>query len=60
VKSLREEYQRDIDIHRLASELVIDAIVPGKSLRQELARRFAIYAQGYLPTPARKRGVLPV
>ena len=60
VKALRGEYQRDIDIHKLASELVIDAVVPGKALRSELARRFAFYAQGYRPPPGRKRGVLPV
>jgi acetyl-CoA carboxylase carboxyltransferase component len=60
VKALREEYQRDIDIHKLASELVIDAVVPGKALRAELARRFDFYAQGYQPPPGRKRGVLPV
>jgi acetyl-CoA carboxylase carboxyltransferase component len=60
VQALRQEYQRDIDIHRLASELVIDAVVPGKSLRGELARRFRFYAQGYQAPQQRKRGVLPV
>ena len=44
----------------MASELVIDAVVPGKALREELARRFRFYAEGYQPPAARKRGVLPV
>jgi acetyl-CoA carboxylase carboxyltransferase component len=60
VQALRQEYQRDIDVHKLASELVIDAVVPGKALRLELARRFRFYAEGYQPPATRKRGVLPV
>jgi acetyl-CoA carboxylase carboxyltransferase component len=60
VSALRAEYQRDIDIHKLASELVIDAVVPGKALRAELARRFRFYADGYEIPATRKRGVLPV
>jgi methylmalonyl-CoA decarboxylase subunit alpha len=60
VQQLRDEYKEDIDIAKLASELVIDAVVPGRELRGELARRFAYYAQGYEPPRERKRGVLPV
>jgi acetyl-CoA carboxylase carboxyltransferase component len=60
VEQLRAEYKKDIDIEKLASELVIDAVVPGRELRGELARRFAVYAQGYEPPRERKRGVLPV
>jgi acetyl-CoA carboxylase carboxyltransferase component len=39
---LREEYERDIDILRLASELVVDDIVEPEDLRAELIRRLAI------------------
>jgi acetyl-CoA carboxylase carboxyltransferase component len=60
VEQLRAEYRKDIDIEKLASELIVDAVVPGKELRRELARRFAVYAQGYEPPRERKRGVLPV
>jgi acetyl-CoA carboxylase carboxyltransferase component len=60
VAQLREEYKKDIDIHKLASELVIDAVVPGKALRDELSRRFRFYGEGYEPPATRKRGVLPV
>ena len=38
---LRREYERDIDILRLASELVVDDIVEPEDLRDELIRRFA-------------------
>jgi methylmalonyl-CoA decarboxylase subunit alpha len=38
---LRTEYEQDIDIMRLASELVVDDIVEPEDLRSELIRRFA-------------------
>jgi acetyl-CoA carboxylase carboxyltransferase component len=40
VARLREEYRADVDIERLASELVIDAIVEPERLREEIAVRF--------------------
>jgi acetyl-CoA carboxylase carboxyltransferase component len=44
VEKLRDEYNEDIDVVRLASELVVDAIVEPEDLRAELVRRFATYA----------------
>jgi acetyl-CoA carboxylase carboxyltransferase component len=40
---LREEFREDIDVTRMASEVVIDEIVPPSELREELAARFAFY-----------------
>jgi len=60
VAALREEYRRDIDVMKLAGELVVDAVVPGRRLRDELARRFRLYAAGYQAPQARKRGITPV
>jgi acetyl-CoA carboxylase carboxyltransferase component len=40
-EELRREYQEDIDILHLASELVVDAVVEPAELRGELVRRFA-------------------
>src|SRR5438105_15213569 len=37
---LRKEYEQDIDLMRLASELVVDDIVEPEDLRGELIRRF--------------------
>ncbi len=37
----RAEYERDVDLYRLASEMVIDAVVPFADLRRELITRFA-------------------
>ena len=57
---LQREYRDDIDIERLASELVIDAIVPPETLRDEIAARLAA-AEGRRDTPPVKwRSVTPV
>ncbi|MCU1365471.1 MAG: Propionyl-CoA carboxylase, partial [Ilumatobacteraceae bacterium] len=41
VADRRREYEEDVDLYRLASELIIDAIVPFERLREELIARFA-------------------
>jgi acetyl-CoA carboxylase carboxyltransferase component len=61
VAELRATYREDIDLVKLAGELVVDAIVPGAALRDELVRRFRRYADGYEPPrDGRKRAILPV
>ena len=56
---LRREYEQDIDILRLAAELVVDDIVEPEDLREELERRFAA-ARGRDRTPPRRRhGISP-
>ena len=44
VAKLRDEYRADIDLMKLAAELVIDAVIPGDRLRAELIARFGAYA----------------
>lgn len=56
----REEYQKDIDIYRLASELIIDDIVEPNRLREELAARLEVYLSKYVVFSERKHGVYPV
>jgi len=41
VDERRREFEQDVDLYRLASELVIDAVVPFEHLRAELIARFA-------------------
>ncbi len=60
IEEKRREYQADIDIYRLAAELVIDAVVPGNALREELTHRFALYEGKEVEVPLRKHGVYPV
>jgi acetyl-CoA carboxylase carboxyltransferase component len=60
VQKLRDEYREDVDLVKIASELVVDAIVPTNALRGEIARRFARYAAKSEPRPAKKHIVPPV
>jgi methylmalonyl-CoA decarboxylase subunit alpha len=60
VQQLQEEYREDIDLYRLASDLIIDAVVAPSDLRTELAARFALYATKTRPRVNRKHGVFPV
>ncbi len=60
VAKKKAEYEKDIDIERLASELVIDGVVESAKLREELAKRFDFYADKNLKYYPRKHGVVPV
>lgn len=60
IQQLREEYRKDIDIYRLASELIVDAIIPFDRIRSELVQRFAYYATKELNWPRKRRPVTPV
>ncbi len=60
VQRLRDEYRADVDLVKLASEMVIDAIVPAGNLRQEVARRFERYAGKVEERPRKKHMVPPV
>ena len=60
VAKLSAEYKADIDLMKLANELVVDAVVPGERLRDELTVRFARYATKSQPRPRRKHLVPPV
>jgi acetyl-CoA carboxylase carboxyltransferase component len=60
VKTKRDEYDEDINIVRLASELVVDAIVEPEDLRNELIKRFAVYATKDRHFSNRRHGVTPV
>ncbi len=60
VERLRKEYEIDIDILRLASELVVDAIVVPREVRRELIARFAAAATKDRHFSSRRHGVPPV
>ncbi|PSQ55965.1 propionyl-CoA carboxylase [Halobacteriales archaeon SW_8_68_21] len=57
-KRLREEYREGIDVHRMASEVVIDEIVPPSDLRAELAARFDFYEDVQKELPDKKHGTV--
>ncbi len=56
----RAIYEADVDLIRLASELVVDAIVPPVQLRDELIRRFALAVGKRRDFSDRRHGVPPV
>jgi acetyl-CoA carboxylase carboxyltransferase component len=57
---LREEYEQDIDILHLASELVIDAVIEPDELRAELIARFAHARTKVRAWPDKHNPVTPV
>ena len=60
VQQLRDEYKEDVDVFKLASELIVDEIIAGDALRKELVARFDVYIESQVMPTQRKRGVLPV
>lgn len=60
VEAKKAEYLQDVDLERLAADLVIDAVIEAEELREELLLRLR-YAQGRdQSTPRRKRNIPPV
>ena len=55
----RAEYEADVDLLRLASELVIDAVVEPEALRDELVARFAVARGKDRVFSERRHGVPP-
>ncbi|MCC6215445.1 MAG: acyl-CoA carboxylase subunit beta [Polyangiaceae bacterium] len=60
VARLRDEYRQDIDLGKLASELVVDDVIPFDRLRGEVAARLARSRGKQQPRVARKHLVPPV
>jgi acetyl-CoA carboxylase carboxyltransferase component len=60
VEAKRDEYRKDVDIHKLASEMVIDDIVSGSKLRAELINRYNAYSVKKVKGLKKRRSVLPM
>jgi acetyl-CoA carboxylase carboxyltransferase component len=60
VAERRAEYLEDVDLLRLASEMVVDAVVEPHDLRAELIRRFAYARDRRRRFSERRHGVPPV
>lgn len=60
VQQKQQEYKEEIDIYRLASELIVDEIIAPHDLREVLIERFSFYESKELPLPSRKQGIFPV
>jgi acetyl-CoA carboxylase carboxyltransferase component len=60
VARLQAEYETDIDILRLASDLIIDGIIEPSEVRRELVARFAAAATKARTLTTKRHGVPPV
>jgi acetyl-CoA carboxylase carboxyltransferase component len=59
IQQLRKEYKDDIDVFRIASELIVDDMCHPNQLRTELIDRFEAYKSKDLELPRRRHGVMP-
>jgi acetyl-CoA carboxylase carboxyltransferase component len=59
-KELEDEYREDVDLYKLAGNLIVDDVVEPEQLRDSLIARFRAYSTRVSPRPDRKRGVPPV
>jgi acetyl-CoA carboxylase carboxyltransferase component len=59
VAERRAEFEQDVDILRLASDLVIDAVISPPELRAELVRRFDVLVGKSREFAEKRHGVPP-
>ncbi len=59
-KELEDEYREDIDLYKLAANLIVDDVVEPGELRAKLIARYRAYATRKSARPDRKHGVQPV
>jgi len=59
-KELEDEYREDVDLYKLASNLIVDDVVEADRLRETLIARFRAYSTRVVPRVERKHGVFPV
>jgi acetyl-CoA carboxylase carboxyltransferase component len=57
---MRAEYEEDVDLERLAADLVLDGVVEADELRDELLRRLRYAARRDRHFTERRRGIPPV
>jgi acetyl-CoA carboxylase carboxyltransferase component len=57
---LEDEYREDVDLYKLAANLIVDDVVEPDHLRESLIARFKAYATRTSAKPDRKHGVPPV
>ena len=60
INDKKAEYDKDINLEKLVSELIVDDVVPANRLRSDLIKRFDFYSTKDLTYFPRKHGVVPV
>ena len=59
-RQLEEEYREDVDLYKLAANMIVDDVVEPERLREQLIARFRAYATRVQAPPDRKHGIPPV
>ena len=59
-KELEDEYREDVDLYKLASNLIVDDVIEPEHLRETLIARFRAYSTRVAHRVDRKHGVFPV
>ncbi len=59
-KQLEDEYREDVDLYKLAANLIVDDVIEPADLRANLIARYRAYATRKSARPDRKHGVPPV
>lgn len=60
IKKKQDEYKDEIDIYRLASEMIVDDVIDPDQLRNVLIKHYSIYEAKDIQFTERKHGVYPV
>ncbi|WP_035391843.1 acyl-CoA carboxylase subunit beta [Bacillus sp. UNC125MFCrub1.1] len=60
IQEKRKEYQEDMNIYELASEMIVDGVIPFERLRTELCHRLLAYSSKDMTFTKRKHPVYPV
>lgn len=60
IEQKRTEYREEIDIYRLASEMIIDDVIEPNELRDTLVKRLQMYESKKVAYTTRKNAVRPV
>jgi acetyl-CoA carboxylase carboxyltransferase component len=59
-KQLEAEYREDVDLYKLAANLIVDDVVEPEALRETLIKRYRAYSTRTSSRVDRKHGVFPV
>ncbi len=60
IDRMRREYETDVDLERLAADLVVDQVIEAEDLREELAKRLAYAARRDRHFAVKRRDIPPV
>ncbi|BBP89892.1 hypothetical protein BsIDN1_35100 [Bacillus safensis] len=60
IQEKRKEYQEDMNIYELASEMIVEGVIPFDHLRDELCHRLQAYTSKEMTFTRRKHPVYPV